>query len=148
MPPLGSSVVHSEAVELIEAWIRDDLANYKTFENWIAGFDIANKERTGDPDADGASNYLEYLVGTDPGNDGDGFRISITHDEGKGTITFPQKANRGYEVSAAARIGAGWRTLDFPANNPFFSATNRTGSVDFLLHPDQNAFMRVRVFEP
>jgi uncharacterized repeat protein (TIGR03806 family) len=148
MPPLGSSVVHDAAVGLIEDWIRDDLANYKTFEEWAAGFDIPNRERAADPDGDGASNYLEYLVGTNPGQPGDGFRISVSRQDGRGTVTFPHKANRGFEVSGSARIGAGWRTIDTPANAPFFPATNRTGAVDFLIDSAQDAFYRVRVYEP
>ena len=124
MPPLGSSVVHDEAIDLIEAWVREDLAGYKTFEQWVSGYDLSNRERGGDPDGDGAPNYLEYLVGANPGDAADGFRVSISREGNKGTITFPQKANRGFEVIAANRMEAGWRVLDVPSNAPFFSATN------------------------
>src|SRR5688572_21146492 len=56
----------------------DDLKNYKTFEEWISTFSVDASERSADPDGDGASNYLEYLVGTKPNNASDGFRISIS----------------------------------------------------------------------
>ena len=148
MPPIATSVAHDAAAKLIEDWIREDLANYKTFEQWVSAFNISNRDRSADPDGDGASNYLEYLVGSNPSQAGDGFKISISRQNGTGKVTFPQKANRGYEISAASRIRAGWRTFDIPANSPFFSATNRTGVVDFLINPEQDAFFRVRVFEP
>ena len=148
MPPLGSTVVHQEAVQLIEGWIRDDLKNYKTFEEWVATFTVSSHERAGDPDGDGASNYLEYLLGTNPANADDGFAISVTQENGRGVIQFPQKANRGFEVNASSSLFGGWSPLDAPGNAPFYSATNRPGTIDFPIGTGQNSFYRVRVFEP
>ena len=148
MPPLGSSVVHAEAVELIEDWIREDLANYKTFEQWIAGFDVGNGDRTADPDGDGAPNYLEYLLESHPSNGSDGFRVSIEQENGQARLSFPQKANRGFEVTTSSGLSGRWNVLDAPANGPFFSATNRTGTIDFLMNSGQDGYYRVRVYEP
>ena len=148
MPPLGTSVVDAQAVALIEGWIRDDLKTYKTFDQWIATFTVDAKERRADPDGDGASNYLEYLLGSDPANPADGFAISIRQEENKGVIEFPQRANRGFEVNTSDSLMGGWIPLDLPQNAPFFSATNRVGAVDFPLGSGQNSFYRVRVFEP
>lgn len=148
MPPLGTTVVDAQAVALIEGWIRDDLANYQTFDQWIATFTVSSPERAADPDGDGASNYLEYMLGTDPANASDGFAISIRQEQGNGVIEFPQRANRGFEVNASDSLFDEWTPLNVPANAPFFSATNRIGTVDFPIGTGQNSFYRVRVFEP
>jgi uncharacterized repeat protein (TIGR03806 family) len=148
MPPLGSTVVDAQAVALIEAWIRDDLKDYKTFEQWTTNYALSAPERTADPDEDGASNYLEYLLGTNPTNELDGFAIAMKLEGGNGRIEFPQKANRGFEVNASSALTNGWSVLDVPGNAPFFSATNRAGAIDFPLGTGQNSFYRVRVFEP
>jgi hypothetical protein len=67
---------------------------------------------------------------------------------GDGRLEFPQKANRGFEVNASSSLTNGWSVLDVPGNAPFFSATNRIGTIDFPLGTGQNSFYRVRVFEP
>jgi hypothetical protein len=146
MPPIGNTIVHQRAVELIEDWIREDLANYQTFEEWIALRPVTSLAREDDPDEDGASNYLEYLLSSDPGQAGDEFGLSLEQARGHGLIRFPQKANRGFELMVSSDLDL-WKPLDLRENAPFFSATNRTGVVDFPIGPDA-AFYKVRVYEP
>ena len=148
MPPIGTTVVDEQAVALIEGWVRDDLQDYKTFEEWIAGYDVVAGERTDDVDGDGASNYLEYLLGSDPENPADGFAISMRREPGMGVIEFPQAANRGFEVNVAESLLSDWSVLDEPGNAPFYSATNRTGAIVFPIGTGLNSYYRVRVFEP
>ena len=68
MPPLGSTVIDREAANLLTAWIRDELPNYETYDQWAArtfsGQSGMDTTPNGDPDSDGASNYSEYLVST------------------------------------------------------------------------------------
>lgn len=148
MPPLGSFVIHDEAVQLIEDWIEEDLRDYKTFEEWISGFSIAARERGDDPDQDGASNYLEYLLASNPGDPNDGFQISISHQQGRGTVHFPQKSNLGFEVGVAPSPEGQWAPLDLRSNAPFYSGEDLEAAVDFPLGSGQNDFYRVRVYEP
>ena len=151
MPPLGVSRVHDEAVQLIEQWIAQDLQNYQSFQDWIAQHDLGGEAGLeDDPDGDGAKNWLEYLLETNPASGGDAFRANIRSDEGIVTIEFPQTRNRGFEVVGGndlATVGD-WRPLDIPSNAPFYSRTNRTGAVAFPVAPSQNSFFRVRVYEP
>lgn len=148
MPPLGSTIVDDQAVKLIRDWIRDDLVNYKTFEEWIGTFEVTANSRQDDPDGDGASNYLEYLTGTNPSEAADAFSISIRQENGRGIVEFPQRANRGFEINFSESPFAAWNVLDLPSNAPFYAATNKTGTVDFPIGTGQNSFYRVRVFEP
>ncbi|MBE0542149.1 MAG: PQQ-dependent sugar dehydrogenase [Verrucomicrobia bacterium] len=154
MPPLATSVVDAEAVNLLAAWITNDLAGYQSFADWqIAYFDSTNAPNGGpddDWDKNGASNYLEFLTGTNPTNALDGWRISIALSNDTAHIMFPQIANRGFEVEGTRSLfGAeSWSPLNTPANAPFFSISNRTAIVMDPLSSGTNIFYRVRVFEP
>ncbi|HEX7861558.1 MAG TPA: PQQ-dependent sugar dehydrogenase [Verrucomicrobiae bacterium] len=148
MPPLGSSVTDQDAVKLIEDWIRDDLKTYKTYEQWIATFATAETNRLDDVDDDGADNYLEYLLSSNPTNSTDAFAITVTQTNGTARLLFPQIANRGFEVNTANSVTSQWSVVDIHSNRPFFAATNRIGTVDFPIGSGQNSFYRVRVFEP
>jgi hypothetical protein len=148
MPPLGTTIVDDQALALIEGWIREDLKDFKSFEDWIATFDVSAVGREEDADGDGASNYLEYLTGTDPEDPIDAFSITIKREIGRAVIEFPQAANRGFEVNMAETPFDSWSVLDLPSNAPFFSATNRVRGVAFPMGTNQSSFYRVRVFEP
>jgi uncharacterized repeat protein (TIGR03806 family) len=148
MPPLGSTVVDDQALALIEGWIREDLIAYKTFEEWILEFNVAANGRSDDADGDGASNYLEYLTGTDPDDETDAFFIRIRYENGKGILEFPQAANRGYEVNRAESPLGIWTAVDSVGNAPFYSNTDKVQTVDVPIATGQSDYFRVRVFEP
>jgi mono/diheme cytochrome c family protein len=72
MPPIDSTVVDTQAVALISAWITNDLPNHQSFEDWqIAFFGSTNApdaDPNADPDNDGANNRLENLTHSNPTN--------------------------------------------------------------------------------
>ena len=72
MPPLATTVLNTEAINLISAWITNDLAGYKTFAEWQISFfgstNSPNAAAQADPDGDGTYNYLEYLLARNPTN--------------------------------------------------------------------------------
>jgi len=153
MPPLASSVVDSQAVALISAWITNDLIAWQSLADWqITSFGSTNAPNTGpeaDFDGDRDSNYLEYLNGTVPTNAASFWSISGRREDDMMEITFPQRANRGYELQSTPELAPGnlWMPVDVPANAPFFAASNRTATIQLpATSPQQN--YRVRVFEP
>ncbi len=154
MPPLATTLVDPEAVNLLAAWITNDLSGYRTFADWQIAYFGSTNAPNGGPDDDwdnnGASNYLEFLTGTNPTNALDGWRISIALSNDTAQIMFPQLANRGFEVqSTMSLFGAGnWSPLNTPANAPFFALSNRTAVVADPLSSGSNIFYRVRVFAP
>jgi len=99
-----------------------------------------------DPDADGASNELEYLTRTHPLCAGDAWGIGIRNVAGTARISFAQAAGRGFEVQHSPLPGPGaiWQGL----SNVLASATNRMAVVDDPIDAGTNRFYRVRVFEP
>ena len=105
---------------------------------------------TADPDADGARNFLEYLTGTDPMSDAEAWKISVRLAGATVEISYPQIANRGFQVEWSADLTqpGSWRPLDVPGNRPFFPATNSTSIVTDVITSTPFRLYRVRVFEP
>ncbi|MCW5552797.1 MAG: PQQ-dependent sugar dehydrogenase [Verrucomicrobiae bacterium] len=154
MPPLATTLVDPEAVNLLAAWITNDLAGYQSFADWQIAYFGSTNAPNGGPDDDwddnGASNYLEFLTSTNPTNALDAWSVSIALSNGAAQIVIPQPANRGFEVQRTTSLfeAGNWSPLNTPANAPFFSVSNRTAIVAHPLDFGTNAFYRVRVFEP
>jgi uncharacterized repeat protein (TIGR03806 family) len=152
MPPLASTLIDTQSVNLVSSWITNGLANYQTFAQWqLTNFGSTNAPLTGanqDFDGDGSVNQQEYLLGTGPTNANDFWNISATTSNGFAQIQFDQIANRGFEVQVMTNLQPLiWNPLDVPANRPLFSATNFPASVPDLVDGNSK-FYRVRVFEP
>lgn len=152
MPPISSSVVDTQAVELLSAWITNDLPAFQTYEQWqTAQFGSTNAPNSGralDADGDLASNELEYLTGTDPLAPADHWSAGIARAGESAALSFPQIANRGFQVETSADITSpAWQPLDVPANAPFFPITNRLWAVPDTL-TGTNRYYRIGVFSP
>ncbi|MEK7780672.1 MAG: PQQ-dependent sugar dehydrogenase [Verrucomicrobiota bacterium] len=153
MPPLATSVVNTQAVALLAAWITNDLPNYVSYASWQSNYfgstNLATAAQLADPDSDGAKNYLEYLTGTVPTNAASGWKVSIAASNSQVHVVIPQIANRAVEVQATTNLlnSNSWSALNLPANAPFFPASNRTTTVS---EPPTTTpkYYRVRVFEP
>jgi len=154
MPPLATTVLNSQAIELLSDWITNRLAQYQNYDDWqVANFGSTNAPNAApgsDADDDGAINQLEYLTGTNPLLAGDGWGIRLTLAETQAEIQFPRIANRGVEVQWTTNLADpnSWQPLDVPGNEPFFSATNSTVRVQDQLIGAPGKFYRVRIFEP
>jgi hypothetical protein len=154
MPPLATSVLNQEAIDLVTAWITGSATNYQSYADWQQSyFGSTNAPGSGpleDPDGDGARNQLEYLSGTNPLQPGDawGIRFSATGENAE--IDFTRIANRGFEVQWTTNVSAGssWKPLDVPANNLVFGITNTVVAVEDTLTNGPAKYYRVRVFEP
>jgi glucose/arabinose dehydrogenase/mono/diheme cytochrome c family protein len=154
MPPLDSNLLDTNAIALLSAWISNDLPSFQTFADWqIAHFgstNALNAAATGDPDGDGARNYLEYLTGTDPLLPASYWKIGIQRSDNLARVTFSQIANRGFEVQSTTNLfsASSWSPVDVTGNEPFFSISNRSASVSDLISNSTSKFYRLRVFEP
>jgi glucose/arabinose dehydrogenase len=154
MPPLSTSVVNTQAVVLLAAWITNDLPNYVSLAAWQSNYfgstNAANAAPLADPDSDGAQNYLEYLTGTNPTNGLSGWSIVPALSNGQMSVVIPQPANRAVEVQATTNLfnSDSWSVINLPANAPFFPASERTSVVSEPAGSVTPRYYRVRVYEP
>jgi mono/diheme cytochrome c family protein len=154
MPPLDSTMLDNEAIQLLSSWTTGDLPNYQSFAAWqLAHFGSTSSPDAAadaDPDKDGANNLLEFLTFSDPLASGDSWKISVQQRGATVEIVFPQIANRGFQVEWTPSLTppVNWQPLDVPGNQPFFSAVNLTGTITDTIADDPFRFYRVTVLEP
>jgi glucose/arabinose dehydrogenase/mono/diheme cytochrome c family protein len=154
MPPLDSTLLDTNGINLISQWITNDLPSYQTFSQWqLTQFGSTNSPASApgaDPDGDGAINLLEFLVGTNPTNALDLWKVALRPGENSVGIIFPHIANRGFEVQAASSLSppVQWQVLDVPDNRPFYSATNFIDTINDALTNMSFRVYRVRIYEP
>jgi uncharacterized repeat protein (TIGR03806 family) len=154
MPPLATSVLNQQAIDLIRAWIIGSATNYQSYSDWqLVHFGSTNAPGSGpsqDPDGDGASNELEYLTGTNPMQPGDAWGIHVKASDQNAEIDFTRVANRGFEVQWSTNISDTrfWQPLDVPANAPVFIITNSSVTVQDTVTNAPAKYYRVKVFEP
>jgi hypothetical protein len=154
MPPIGSNLLDTNAINLLSAWITNALPSYQTFSDWqltvFGSTNDPNASASADPDSDGANNALEYLTGTDPLQATNFWSIGIEATNSTAQIYFQQIANRGFELQSTTTLfdSNSWTALDLPGNEPLFSITNRAAAITDPAWNDTNKFYRVRVFPP
>jgi hypothetical protein len=153
MPPLGNSLLDTQAIQLVSRWITNDLIGYETFAQWqVSRFGSTNGTNaiaTADPDGDRANNQLEYFSGTDPNVPGDGWSIGVERAGDTAEIVFPRIPNRGLEIQWSSNLvsTSSWRFLNIPENRPFFSSSNTPTRVPEALSNGPARYYRVRVYE-
>ena len=153
MPPLDTTVVNTQAVALISAWVTNDLPNFKTFADWQVQYfgstSLPNAQTNADPDLDGNNNLLEYLTGTVPTNGADAWKLSIARSNALAQVKYLQVANRGFEVQYTTNLVApvSWQVLNVPANAPNFAAISHTNVVPDSI-TNSMRYYRARVFAP
>lgn len=153
MPPLASTLIDQRAVALLTAWVTQDLKTFKQFWQWqndyFGSASLPQAQAEADPDADGASNYLEYLTGTQPLSASDRWSITIQSTNHTPQIFIPQPANRGVQVEVTRSLSPPftWRLWDSDQNRLLFPSSNTV-----LRLIDTNAvaprFYRGRLVQP
>jgi uncharacterized repeat protein (TIGR03806 family) len=153
MPPIGSTVVDTQAVALLRAWITNDLPAWQSFATWQSNYfgatNLPVALATADPDEDGGMNYQEYLAGTHPLDPASVWKVGIEDGPAGPALLVPQPANRAIEAQAATALDGtpGWAPLNLPPNAPFYPASNRLWRIE-VPAAASNQFHRVRLSEP
>jgi glucose/arabinose dehydrogenase/mono/diheme cytochrome c family protein len=154
MPPLASSVLNQEGIDLLSAWILGEATNALSYAQWQTRFfptaPPVEAAAEADPDGDAALNYLEYLVNTHPLDAADPWSIQAGVVGGRFQLRFLRVANRGFEVQYTTDLAnpQAWRPLDTPSNRPYFSATTEPVIVEDALGAGTARYYRVRVYAP
>jgi hypothetical protein len=105
------------------------------FDTWRLAFftpaELAQASLSGpdaDPDVDGATNWHEFLAGTDPRNPLSVLRVAIDAHTGAAILKFVAGSNHGYTLQYRDNLTAGaWLDL----TNLSAAATNR-----IIIYPD------------
>ncbi len=119
------------------------------------GYSADSYDASADYDADGQSNYAEYIAGTDPFNESDYLHISsfdllgesATRSTPQAAITFEYAGSRMYILQSASQLGekADWQT----EQNFMGSANHDVGVTTLYCQPVTNTrFFRVKVQSP
>lgn len=153
MPPLGTSVVNTQVVELMAAWITNDLPARLPYAQWATNqFGAANVPWFGapeqDPDGDGVDNAREWLLGTAPTARLDSWRPVLVRDSEGVRLRFPRKPNLNFVVETAdAPNSRAWKPLDVPGNRAYFPAREEMADIPLPATEDTRLF-RVRIESP
>jgi glucose/arabinose dehydrogenase/mono/diheme cytochrome c family protein len=156
MPPLATTVLDTQSIALLSAWITNDLPSYLSFSAWQSNhFESTNAPNAApdaDPDQDGFGNMWEYLAGGNPiqADRPWHFEISVQPVTSVATVTFPWLANRNFVVQTADALESPiqWRPLDVPANRPHYPAQTTTATIQDTFAPGTNKFYRVIMNAP
>jgi uncharacterized repeat protein (TIGR03806 family) len=154
MPPLATSVLNQQAIDLVTEWVTGSTTNFQSYADWqqfYFGSTNAPGSAPGqDPDGDGANNGLEYLTGTDPTQAGDAWEIRLGATDQTLQIDFTRVANRGFEVQWTTNLSNNhsWQPLDVPLNAPVIASTNSAVTVLDTVANAPTKYYRIRVFEP
>jgi hypothetical protein len=149
MPPLASSVIDKDAVKLISDWIEDDLPQFETFDAWAAGkFPEGTPTRDDDADGDGVSNYVEYLMGSDPKQVDAPPLADVTIENGEVKLRFKHPADRGVFFEWTDELpSSNWRPVLAPENKLIFPDETATRTITDPLSGERK-YYRMRVIEP
>lgn len=153
MPPLGGTLPDPDGLSLLERWITNGLASWRSFEVWqqehFEDPDAPEASRDGDFDGDGADNWLEYLTGTDPADPLARWTLGFERRQDAVLLSFPHLAHRGFivEWNAAIEGDGPWQPLDHPANAFQVPAEPFTAELSDAIS-EEARFYRVRILEP
>lgn len=154
MPPLASTVLDTQNIALVAAWIQTEATNFLYYHEWASNFfgsaTNALAQRGVDADGDGNDNLLEFLSRTSPTNPlafWPGPAAALTG--ASPVISFTRPARVGAVLEASPSLSdPEWQPVDGPVNVPVFT-TDEAG-VNHLPPAGTNLtlYHRVRLYEP
>lgn len=149
MPPLASNIPDPAGALLLSNFVTGELLTRKSFAQWQVSNFGSSVPANGDPDADGASNLLEWLADTNPNQPGDGWGIRAqSGDNGIVQIVFTNPANRGVVVEASGADFGNWTPVEAPGNRLLFPITPKEVVIPNAVDSAQARFYRAQIIAP
>lgn len=152
MPPIGSTVLDQQAIQLLRDWITQDLPSYESYAAWASRIfpnpSAPESSPQADADEDGVTNYAEYLAGTDPRSKESKLNVATTGQNGQMSMKFTQPAHRAVVIESTASADPQiWQFLQAPGNAITFPAQPSAKTI-LDLASDPQRFYRLRIIEP
>ncbi|MES2920056.1 MAG: LamG-like jellyroll fold domain-containing protein [Verrucomicrobiota bacterium] len=146
MPPLGTSEIDQENVDLITDWINNSLPGRPVYYDWRDGYFAANDpngDKAIDADGDGVSNYDEYLRGSSPVSGSGAWQASIAN----GTLQFLRKSNRYYSIQTSDGLGQ-WQPWPIPELENTYKTIDEPIAIPLPADSNGRQFFRFSIAEP
>ena len=135
MPPLGTSEMDTEAVNLIRRWIVEDLPQREGYDQWAARWLPqpweSIRSQSLDPDSDGLDNFTEYLLREGPLNPQRRWKPLIAREGSRFVLRFNRWAGRHFEVQWASDMtpAGRWSRLEVEENDPRATLSDSEASI-------------------
>jgi mono/diheme cytochrome c family protein len=150
MPPLGTNERDFVSEQLLADWINSALPGRESFAQWqLTHFQSTTDpeaQPTEDPDGDGQSNRLEFLLGGNPKSHRTPYSPQPIVGETQLTLEFTQPANRSALILTSTDL-LDWTIWDIPENNVSYPSATRQRSISGSRSFEQQ-FFRVQLSEP
>jgi uncharacterized repeat protein (TIGR03806 family) len=153
MPPIGSNEIDQSAVDLLTAWINQDLPTRESFAEWqVAEFGSPLPPESApdeDADGDGLTNRMEYLIGGNPhvATPPSVLKIQPIGDTLHFDFSLPPNRSMVIETSETLQAGS-WQPWEVQGNTPIFPAAGGARTLEFPMPGSPNQFFRGRVAAP
>lgn len=149
MPPLGTAVVNTNAVELVKAWINGPLAEYSTFSSWqlryFGSTNVLGARDIADPDEDGMNNESEWILGENPTSSNRNWKLHALEESGYLVLRFERRSNFIVQLESGDPFGgSAWELVSAPGNEYFEPATPSGGEIRIPLGTAENRYYRLR----
>ncbi len=146
MPPLGSAIIDQAGVAMVAKWVQT-LTARQSFSAWQTSQSLTGSGSL-DTDGDGASNYQEYLAGTNPKSAASVWKSTVTRFPDHVNLSFNNLSNRTYEVQWSMDLSGGWQALNHPGNRPDPKVATGTTLLNLGGPAEAARFYRVQVKDP
>ncbi len=150
MPPLGTTVVHTNAVGLVEKWISGPAADLVPFAEWqrqrFGETNSPASQRGADPDADGLANESEWLLGENPQSSDRHWHLGVATEAGSLTFRFERRPDLIMQLETGNPFGnAPWTLVETDGNEFFSPQEPASAEIRLPLSAVENRFFRLRI---
>ena len=154
MPPIASSELDPEAIQLLQDWITQSLPSRQYFSQWQTQYFGSPKNPDGasaaDPDRDGQTNLHEFLGYTVPTLASSVFpspQGSTANAGSEVRFQFVQPANRAALVETSTDL-QNWTLWDVPGNRPTYPAVTESRTIIAPTNGERHRVFRLRLSGP
>ncbi len=150
MPPIGSSVIDAQGVQLLTDWILSELPARQSFSQWRQSHFSSTTSARGEPnfdaDNDGRTNMMEFLANTQPLIVDKPTAPKITMTPSHARITMPALPGRNMLIETSTNM-RNWSTWQASGNDGISSPPGSMVTLEAPTNGAPAAFFRAVIRE-